>query len=303
MDGKLVREMPKNFSYIDFRKFLTEESAKGKQFITFLDNYKTEVPDIIGQYRHECHEDSSSSKACCPLRGNPRRRCKACWLRAGLENLCDLDFRTYKGMMLCLPEHMHVKLPPRFRFADKAKRGAAAAADDDNDDDDDIDDDEHYGHLLEEVDDLKFAEGVDSVELLHLSICVWNSSKYGTAVTGRCVRQWEDPYSSYIYSLDTDRGNLVVAGYAENSIVRIFDCRTAVPVKEMYVTRLRSPIYSVSFDTCAIYAALDVALMMVDFNHCVKHYRVNADTATLHCVNSSFVKEERLPRNLRRGFR
>uniref|UniRef100_A0A023FGR5 Putative f-box/wd repeat-containing protein 4 n=1 Tax=Amblyomma cajennense TaxID=34607 RepID=A0A023FGR5_AMBCJ len=81
----------------------------------------------------------------------------------------------------------------------------------------------------------------------------------------RCVSAWEDPHDSAVYCLATDHNVTVLSGTSRYGVVRLWDKRMTTPVKMYYVGRGNSPVYSLAFDPCYMYVALDRSLNMLSF--------------------------------------
>uniref|UniRef100_G3MRF3 F-box domain-containing protein n=1 Tax=Amblyomma maculatum TaxID=34609 RepID=G3MRF3_AMBMU len=81
----------------------------------------------------------------------------------------------------------------------------------------------------------------------------------------RCVSAWEDPHDSAVYCLATDHNVTVLSGTNRYGVVRLWDKRMTTPVKMYYVGRGNSPAYSLAFDPCYMYVALDRSLNMLSF--------------------------------------
>lgn len=81
----------------------------------------------------------------------------------------------------------------------------------------------------------------------------------------KCVRAWEDPHDSTVYCLATDHNVTVLSGTSRYGVVRLWDKRMTRPVKMYYVGKCNSPVYSLAFDPCYLYVALDRSLTMLSF--------------------------------------
>lgn len=83
--------------------------------------------------------------------------------------------------------------------------------------------------------------------------------------THTCVQQWEEPFDSALYCIDTDGENTMIVGTAHNAMVRLWDKRHSEPVQMMYCRNSHSPVYSVAMDYGHLYIALDTGLTVMDF--------------------------------------
>ncbi|GFR61033.1 F-box/WD repeat-containing protein 4-like [Elysia marginata] len=90
-------------------------------------------------------------------------------------------------------------------------------------------------------------------------IRLWDMRTYS------CVRQWEEPFDSALYCIDTDGENTMVVGTARNAMVRLWDKRQSDPIQMMYCKNSRSPVYSLAMDYGHLYMALDTGLTIMDF--------------------------------------
>lgn len=81
----------------------------------------------------------------------------------------------------------------------------------------------------------------------------------------RCVSAWEDPHDSAVYCLATDHNVTVLSGTSRYGVVRLWDKRMTRQVKIYYVGSGNSPVYSLAFDSCYMYVALDRSLNMLSF--------------------------------------
>uniref|UniRef100_T1JRL8 Uncharacterized protein n=2 Tax=Tetranychus urticae TaxID=32264 RepID=T1JRL8_TETUR len=93
---------------------------------------------------------------------------------------------------------------------------------------------------------------------------------------GKCVLKWEDPHDSAIYCLATDHWVTILSGTCRHGVVRLWDKRRAKHCVQMYYGgRENSPVYSLDFDPCYLYIALDKSINLMNFrmgshakNHC-----------------------------------
>ncbi|XP_064465761.1 F-box/WD repeat-containing protein 4-like [Ornithodoros turicata] len=79
------------------------------------------------------------------------------------------------------------------------------------------------------------------------------------------VRAWEDPHDSTVYCIASDHHMTVVSGTNRYGVVRLWDKRTTRPMQMYYVGHGNSPVYSLAFDPCYLYAALDRSLNLLSF--------------------------------------
>ncbi|GFN90644.1 F-box/WD repeat-containing protein 4-like [Plakobranchus ocellatus] len=83
--------------------------------------------------------------------------------------------------------------------------------------------------------------------------------------THTCVRQWEEPFDSALYCIETDGEDTMVVGTARYGMVRLWDKRQTDPIQMMYCKNSHSPVYSVAMDYGHLYVALDSGLTIMDF--------------------------------------
>lgn len=81
----------------------------------------------------------------------------------------------------------------------------------------------------------------------------------------QCVRSWEDPHDSTVYCVASDHNVTVLSGTNRYGVVRLWDKRMTQQVQMYYVGRGNSPVYSLAFDPCFMYVALDHYLKMLTF--------------------------------------
>ncbi|XP_040354991.1 F-box/WD repeat-containing protein 4 isoform X2 [Ixodes scapularis] len=81
----------------------------------------------------------------------------------------------------------------------------------------------------------------------------------------KCVCAWEDPHDSAVYCVASDHNVTVLSGTNRYGVVRLWDRRRTRPVKMYYVGRGNSPVYSLAFDPCYMYVALDRSLNLLSF--------------------------------------
>lgn len=84
--------------------------------------------------------------------------------------------------------------------------------------------------------------------------------------SGQCECEWEDPFDTTLYCLQSDRDNTIVTGSSRYGMLRLWDKRKTQPVQLYYLGPKNSPVYSVTFDTARLYAALDLSVTMADFS-------------------------------------
>ncbi|XP_053406455.1 F-box/WD repeat-containing protein 4-like [Mercenaria mercenaria] len=83
--------------------------------------------------------------------------------------------------------------------------------------------------------------------------------------SGRCVEEWQEPYDTTLYCVQTDRNVTMVTGTARYGMIRLWDKRKSEPVQEYFLSQ-KSPVYSVAFDCSRMYAALDMSINTLDFS-------------------------------------
>lgn len=81
----------------------------------------------------------------------------------------------------------------------------------------------------------------------------------------KCVRSWEDPHDSAVYCVASDHNVTILSGTSRHGVVRLWDRRMLKPVKMYYVGHGNSPVYSLAFDPCYMYVALDRSLNLLSF--------------------------------------
>lgn len=91
----------------------------------------------------------------------------------------------------------------------------------------------------------------------------------------KCVCAWEDPHDSAVYCVASDHNVTVLSGTNRYGVVRLWDRRMTRPVKMYYVGRGNSPVYSLAFDPCYMYVALDRSLNLLSFTGPSWNPRVN----------------------------
>lgn len=83
---------------------------------------------------------------------------------------------------------------------------------------------------------------------------------------GKCSLKWEDPHDSAIYCLATDHWVTMLSGTCRYGVVRLWDKRKAKQCVQMYYGRCEnSPVYSLDFDPCYLYIALDKSINVMNF--------------------------------------
>ncbi|XP_032791175.2 F-box/WD repeat-containing protein 4 [Daphnia magna] len=81
------------------------------------------------------------------------------------------------------------------------------------------------------------------------------------------VSVWEDPHDSAINCIATDNNMTILTGTATHGGIRIWDKRQTRCVQLYYVKpELRSPVYSLDFDSSELYTALDTSVLSFDFS-------------------------------------
>uniref|UniRef100_T1JH75 F-box domain-containing protein n=1 Tax=Strigamia maritima TaxID=126957 RepID=T1JH75_STRMM len=83
----------------------------------------------------------------------------------------------------------------------------------------------------------------------------------------RIVLRWEDPHDSVVYCLATDDKYTILSGTALHGLVRLWDKRLTKSVQMYYVGHRNSPVYSVTFDPCYMYVALDSSVNFLNFGN------------------------------------
>ncbi|XP_050296591.1 F-box/WD repeat-containing protein 4 isoform X2 [Anthonomus grandis grandis] len=89
--------------------------------------------------------------------------------------------------------------------------------------------------------------------------------------TGHCVQKFHDAFGAGLYCLDLDYNNSVMVGTYLHARVALWDIRTNRCV-QLYFMRtfkgdtVNSPVYSLSFDSEYLFAAVDQNLNILDFN-------------------------------------
>lgn len=81
----------------------------------------------------------------------------------------------------------------------------------------------------------------------------------------KSVRTWEDPHDSTVYCVTTDHNVTVLSGTCRYGLVRLWDKRMAKSVEMYYVGKRNTPVYSLAFDPCYMYVALDRTFNMLSF--------------------------------------
>lgn len=82
----------------------------------------------------------------------------------------------------------------------------------------------------------------------------------------QCVIQWEDPHDSAVYCVASDHNMTVLSGTSRHGLVRLWDKRMNKPLQMYYVGYSNSPVYSLAFDPCHAYVALDRTLDVLSFS-------------------------------------
>lgn len=81
------------------------------------------------------------------------------------------------------------------------------------------------------------------------------------------VLKWEDPHDSVVYCLDSDHNVTILSGTSRYGLVRLWDKRNSRDCIQMYyVGQHNSPVYSLAFDPCHAYVALDSCVNLLNFS-------------------------------------
>lgn len=84
---------------------------------------------------------------------------------------------------------------------------------------------------------------------------------------GRNVISWEDPYDSAIYCLASDNLFTILCGTAQHGRVQLWDKRQKRSVQMYFMAANHSsPVYSLAFDPCHLFVALDQSINNMDFS-------------------------------------
>ena len=101
---------------------------------------------------------------------------------------------------------------------------------------------------------------------------VFYSAGYDTYVrlwdlrSGNCVKEWDDPTDHSVYCIASDFTYTVVSGTSMYGVVRLWDKRQVKCVDSYFTVENHcTPVYSVAWDNCYLYAALDTSLVMHDY--------------------------------------
>ncbi|RZF43061.1 hypothetical protein LSTR_LSTR001239 [Laodelphax striatellus] len=93
-----------------------------------------------------------------------------------------------------------------------------------------------------------------------------------------CVLSWIDPFYANGYCLATDKLYSVLCGTAQHGRIQLWDLRSSVSVQSYFCKSIASsPVYSVSFDPCFVFAGLDTSLNVLNFSGALnqrKDYKV-----------------------------
>lgn len=77
---------------------------------------------------------------------------------------------------------------------------------------------------------------------------------------------FEDPFDSAVFSIASDFNITILSGTSLHSLTRLWDKRyTKNCVQMYYVCQRNSPVYSLSFDSCFAFVALDNSINMLSF--------------------------------------
>ncbi|KAH9524565.1 F-box/WD repeat-containing protein 4 [Bulinus truncatus] len=83
--------------------------------------------------------------------------------------------------------------------------------------------------------------------------------------TLKCEVQWEEPFDSALYCVETDKNHTLAVGTAQYGMVRMWDKRKTEPVQAYYSHKCNSPVYSLALDYGHLYLALDSGLNILNF--------------------------------------
>lgn len=81
----------------------------------------------------------------------------------------------------------------------------------------------------------------------------------------QCVREWQEPYDTTLYCLQSDGNAAMITGTARYGMIRLWDKRKQEAVQEYFLSQ-KSPVYSLAFDSSRLYAALDLTVNFMDFS-------------------------------------
>ncbi|XP_056005503.1 F-box/WD repeat-containing protein 4-like isoform X2 [Ostrea edulis] len=83
----------------------------------------------------------------------------------------------------------------------------------------------------------------------------------------KCVCAWEQKFDCAYYCLRSDGHRNIFAGTSRHGSIDLWDKRHAKsPVQAFYIGYKNSPVYSLTFDSNRLYAALDVQVKFLDFS-------------------------------------
>lgn len=78
---------------------------------------------------------------------------------------------------------------------------------------------------------------------------------------------WDDPHDSAVNCIASDNNMTILTGTAAHGGIRLWDKRSTRCVQLYFVQPdLRSPVYSLDFDSLEMYAALDTSVLGFDFS-------------------------------------
>ncbi|KAG8551531.1 hypothetical protein GDO81_004148 [Engystomops pustulosus] len=82
----------------------------------------------------------------------------------------------------------------------------------------------------------------------------------------RCVGEWEEPHDSALYCIQSDGNYMISSGSSYYGVVRLWDRRMNRCLQSFSLSSpTSSPVYSLRFNTCHLYAALATSLHRLDF--------------------------------------
>lgn len=93
------------------------------------------------------------------------------------------------------------------------------------------------------------------------------SSNINFVRTQSNVTVWDDPHDSAVNCIASDNNMTILTGTATHGGIRLWDKRSTRCVQLYFVQPdLRSPVYSLDFDSLEMYAALDTSVLGFDFS-------------------------------------
>ncbi|XP_012287711.1 F-box/WD repeat-containing protein 4-like [Orussus abietinus] len=86
--------------------------------------------------------------------------------------------------------------------------------------------------------------------------------------TASCVNIWPDPTNASIYCISSDHHNAVITGAQVNAKAVLWDQRQTKYVQVYFLSKrcMSGPVYSLSFDSCHLYGAMDQSLVELKFS-------------------------------------